>query len=74
MHIRLMAHVEHQSVLPGVKHRLQSHAQLHHPQIGGQVSAGLGYGRYQKFPNFPAKGLPVHVIEPLEVAVAPNGL
>ena len=55
MHIRLVPNIEHQSVFCGIKDSLNGHAQLHHTQIGGQVSAGTRYMLDQKGANFPAE-------------------
>ena len=41
MDISLMTHIEHQTVLSGIKNGFNGDGQLHHAQIGRQVAAGL---------------------------------
>ena len=55
VNIALVAHIEHQPVRGGVEHPVDGHRQFHCPQIGGQVSAGLGYAFYQKRPQLLAE-------------------
>ena len=42
--IALMPHVPDQAIQRRIKNLMQSHRQLHHPQIGGQMAAGLRDG------------------------------
>ena len=41
VHVALVPHVEHKPVLRRVEYAVDGHRQLHGPQIGGQVPAGL---------------------------------
>ena len=41
MDISLMTHIEHQTVLSGIKNGFNGDGQLHHAQIGRQMAAGL---------------------------------
>ena len=41
MDISLMTHIEHQTVLSGIKNGFNGDGQLHHAQIGRKVAAGL---------------------------------
>ena len=41
MDISLMTHIEHQTVLSGIKNGFNGDGKLHHAQIGGEVAAGL---------------------------------
>ena len=54
--VALMAHVEHQPVRRGVEHPVDGHGQLHHAQVGGQVSARPGDALDQEFPQLGAEG------------------
>ena len=57
MDVALVAHVEHQPVPGRIKHPVDGHCQLHCPQVGGQVPAGLGHMLHQELPQLPAQGL-----------------
>ena len=41
MDISLMTHIEHQTVLSGIKNGFNGNGQLHHAQIGRKMAAGL---------------------------------
>ena len=43
MHIALVSHVKDDLIFGDVKHAVQRQCQLHHPQIGGQMSAAMGH-------------------------------
>ena len=43
MGIALMSYVKNNSVIGGIVHTVQSHSQLHRPQIGRKMTAGMGY-------------------------------
>ena len=43
MYIRLMTHIPDYLVLRGVEDLVQSDGQLHHTQVGSQMSAGFGH-------------------------------
>ena len=51
VNIALVAHVKDQPVFCCVEHPVDGHRQLHRPQIGGQVSAGLRDALDQKRPQ-----------------------
>jgi len=70
VHIALVPHVEHQPVHGGVKHPVNGYRQLHHPQVGGQVSAGFGYLIQEKTPQLTAKLAGLILVEPLHIGGA----
>ena len=47
VYVTLMAHIKDQLVLGHIKNPVQGKGQLHHTQVGGQMSAFAGNGRYQ---------------------------
>ena len=51
MDIALVPHIENQAVTPGVKNPVDGHGQLHHAQIGGQMSPGTGDRLHQAGPQ-----------------------
>ena len=55
MDIALVAHVEDQPVPLRVKDPVNGHRQLHHSQVGCQVSPGLGDAFYKKLPQLLAE-------------------
>ena len=67
MYIALVPHVQHQTIPGSVKHAVDRHGQLHHAQIGCQMSAGAGHLLHQKLPQLLAQqcgllpGQPFHV-------------
>ena len=52
---RLAYPIENQAVYLGIKNGFDGHAQLHHAQVSGQMSAGFGNVGDQKLPDFPAE-------------------
>ena len=70
VHIALVPHVEHQPVHGGVKHPVNGYRQLHHPQIGGQVSAGPGYLPHQEITQLRTELPGLILVEPLHIGGA----
>ena len=70
MHIRLMPHIKNQAVYLGIKNGFDGHAQLHHAQVSGQMSAGFGDVGNQKLPDFPTKLGSLPVIQRSKVVMA----
>ena len=70
MHIRLMPHIKNQAVYLGIKNGFDGHAQLHHAQVSGQMSAGSGDVGDQKVPDFPTKLGSLPVIQRSKVVMA----
>ena len=70
MHIRLMPNIKNQAVYLGIKNGLDGHAQLHHAQVSGQMSAGFGNVGNQKLPDFPTKLGSLPVIQSGKVVMA----
>ena len=59
--VALVAHVEQKPVTGRVKHPVNSHRQLHHAQVGGQVPAGFRHLLHQKLPHFGAERLQLRI-------------
>ena len=55
VHIALVSHVEKDIIFGRIKNTVQSDRDLHHAQIGCQMSAGFGHGFHQKLPNLAAQ-------------------
>ena len=55
MHIGLMPHVKDQPIFGGVKNTLQRDRQLHHTQIGCQMTSGLSHMEHQELPQLVAE-------------------
>ena len=72
MDIRLMTHVENQTVGYGIVYGFDGHRQLHGTQVGGQVAAGLGHMGHQEIPDLRAELGPLAVGEPDQVIVTVN--
>ena len=70
MHIRLMPNIKNQAVYLGIKNGFDGHAQLHHAQVSGQMSAGFGNVGDQKLPDLPAKLGSLPVIQSGKVVMA----
>ena len=70
MHIRLMPNIKNQAVYLGIKNGLDGHAQLHHAQVSGQMSAGFGNVGDQKLPDLPAELGSLPVIQSGKVVMA----
>ena len=49
---------------------MNGYRQLHHPQVGGQVSAGFGYLIQEKPPQLTAKLAGLILVEPLHIGGA----
>ena len=64
MGVALVPHIKDDLILRGVKDTVQRHRQLHQPQIGGQVPAGVRNALYDEFPQLSAQLLELFLIHP----------
>lgn len=70
VYIGLVAHVKDEPIFCCIKNSFQCHRQLHHPQIGGQVSAGFCQMEHKKLPYFLAQLLPLLWTQLLQISVS----
>ena len=63
MGIALVPYVKDQAIPGRVKHPMDGYCQLHHAQIGRQMSAGLGHAPDEKRPQLPTELLHLLVIQ-----------
>ena len=66
MGIALVPHIKDDLIPRHLKNTVQRHRQLHQPQIGGQVPAGVRNALYDKFPQLSAQLLELFLIHPLQ--------
>ena len=65
-----LVYIKNQAVYLGIKNGFDGHAQLHHAQVSGQMSAGFGDVGDQKLPDFPTKLGSLPVIQRSKVVMA----
>ena len=59
-----LVYIKNQAVYLGIKNGFDGHAQLHHAQVSGQMSAGFGNVGDQKLPDLPAELLLLCSVQP----------
>ena len=72
MDISLMTHIEHQTVLSGIKNGFDGNRQLHNTQIGCQMAAGFCHGGHNEIPDLTTQGGALDISQIHQVCMSPN--
>ena len=72
MDISLMTHIEHQTVLSGIKNGFNGDGQLHHAQIGRQMAAGLRHRGNDEIPDLRRQLGPLDIGQLRKIRMSPN--